>query len=224
MTDEQVSQESNHFILTNLGGQLDGWADLVEGMGEKTEEVREAIMKELISKDMPEIQLAKKEGYVNEFTTNYRIYLTATKSPGITTLVSVKKHGTDLYISWRTFIRPVLNALLVLILLGASLANGWLAMNRVSGWFVNRTQVFISTSIVTWVVLTVLAGLLGYLLHQNPAHFFLVRVTLMTADDITALSLSVHKAILSAFDQVGIDTSKLRLKEKFSGGRKGEDI
>ena len=173
---------------------------------------------------MPKIELSKKSGYTYDFGQVNRIYLTAEKSSGITTTVYVGKHGTDLYVSWRTFIRPVLNALLIFILLGASLTNGWLAMNRVSGWFVNRTQVFISTSIITWVVLSVLTGLLGYLLHQNPAHFFLERVTIMTADDITALSLAVHKAIFRAFDQVGIDTSKLRLKEKFSGGRKGEDI
>jgi hypothetical protein len=38
------------------------------------------------------------------------------------------------------------------------------------------------------------------------------------------MSFSVHKSMLRALDSEGVDISKLRIKEKFTGGRKGEDI
>ncbi|MBT4535010.1 MAG: hypothetical protein HN950_02020 [Chloroflexi bacterium] len=64
----------------------------------------------------------------------------------------------------------------------------------------------------------------GLLLHRSPLYFLLVQPTIFDADDISAMTLAVHKSVLRVLDESGIDISKLRLKEKFTGGRKGEDI
>ena len=38
------------------------------------------------------------------------------------------------------------------------------------------------------------------------------------------MNISVHKTILRVLDEVGIGTSKLRLKGQFKGGRSGETV
>ena len=44
------------------------------------------------------------------------------------------------------------------------------------------------------------------------------------ADDAIAMSLSVHKSLLHALDQVGIDTSQLHLHNETTQGRAGEPV
>ena len=92
-----------------LGYYLDGWADLVEGMGDKVNEVREGVLKELINREMPEIEVSGKTGYVSLTSNARRSYLITTTAPGATTAIFIGKHGKDLYASWRTFIRSVPN-------------------------------------------------------------------------------------------------------------------
>ena len=53
-------------------------------------------------------------------------------------------------------------------------------------------------------------------LYENPSLF--------DADDTIAVSLSVHKSLLHALDQVGIDTSQLRLHNETTQGRIGESV
>jgi hypothetical protein len=65
---------------------------------------------------------------------------------------------------------------------------------------------------------------IGELRKQDPLAYFYVTPTVFDADDVAAMSLSAHYALLRALDQSGIDTSDLRIKEKFTGGRRGEDI
>ena len=54
--------------------------------------------------------------------------------------------------------------------------------------------------------------------------FFVIEPNLFDADDITAMSLTAHKSLLRAMDSSGIDMSKLRLKQDFQGGRRGERV
>jgi hypothetical protein len=58
----------------------------------------------------------------------------------------------------------------------------------------------------------------------DPYEYLFVQPTPFDSDDISAMILSVHKAVIRALDQSGIDTTELRIKETFSGGRRGEDI
>ena len=70
-------------------------------------------------------------------------------------------------------------------------------------------------------VLMILGGLF---IHKNAIYFFLVHPTYFDADDISAMTLIVHKSLLRVLDNHGVDTDKLRIKEKFTGGRKGEHV
>ena len=54
--------------------------------------------------------------------------------------------------------------------------------------------------------------------------YFFIEPNIFDAEDISEMSLAAHYSILRSLDKAGIDTSKLRIKQKFTGGRKGEDI
>ena len=49
-----------------LGYYLDGWADLIEGMGEKADEVRTKVLEGLLERNMPQIDVSNVTGYVSE--------------------------------------------------------------------------------------------------------------------------------------------------------------
>lgn len=65
---------------------------------------------------------------------------------------------------------------------------------------------------------------LGVLLSGNRLNFFVKSSTIFDADDAIAINLSVHKSLLHALDQVGIDTSQLHLHNKTTQGRIGESV
>ena len=83
-----------------------------------------------------------------------------------------------------------------------------------------------------WVVITIIVLLfefsvvaaVGRLVKGYSYYYFFNHPTVFDAEDITAMSLSAHYALIRSLDNAGIDTSKLRIKEKFTGGRRGEDI
>lgn len=225
MSESTSNTSTSDYLNTNaLGTYLDGWADLAEGMGEKQPDVYKLVFQQLKDRHMPEVSLAFKKGHAGELdTSEKRPYIVAKTSPGAITTIYVGKHGDDLYISWRSFIKPVLNWMIGVIIFIALLVGSG-AAQRVSNWFVTDFQVFLGAFIVALIVETGLVGLLGVYLKRDPFAFFFKKVTVLDAEDITAMNLSIHKTIFRALDNTGIDVSKLRIKEKFSGGRKGEDI
>jgi len=198
-------------MYMRLGFYLDGWADLIDDMGGLTDEVRQALMKDLERRKMPSIKY--KDGLVSFdlMKTEKRRYALLKTDPGVTTTMDIGEHGTDLYVSWRTYIKPTINVLTIVVLIVFGIIIGGLGEH-----FVFFLLGFVGGAVLLWMA--------GAGIFRDPYKFFLDDVTVFDAEDITALSLSAHHALLSALDQTGIDTSKLRIKEKFSGGRKGEDI
>jgi hypothetical protein len=69
-----------------------------------------------------------------------------------------------------------------------------------------------------------LIALVGRIMKGDYLAFFFEETTVFDADDITAMSFSAHKSLLRALDNTGIDISKLRLKQDFQGGRRGEKV
>ena len=202
--------KSIHLHPNVIGFFLDGWSDLVESMGTLADQVRQALIQDLKSRQMPDIKISSQSGYDKVLGDGKRPYVILQMHPGVTTTMYVDAHGTDLYVSWRTYIKPVINRLTLigLIIFGVIMAFQF----DVVGFFLG----LVGGAVLLWIA--------GATLHQNPLKYFLVDVTIFDAEDITALSLSAHYSLLRALDQMGIDTSKLRIKEKFSSGRKGEDI
>ncbi len=69
-----------------------------------------------------------------------------------------------------------------------------------------------------------LIAIAGRILKGNFLAFFFIEPNVFDAEDITAMSLSAHKSLIRALDNTGIDVTKLRLKQNFKGGRRGEDL
>lgn len=380
--------------LFELGYFLDGWADLVEGMGGKVSEIRAGLVSDLNRREMPYIQIREFDAQANRFSLERRPYTTATTDPGATTTIYVGKHGQDLYVAWRTFLRFIPNWALLkkLLMVGLFIGIGYGLIYSVLGLFYGLFEAFINSvpakennraigtyllwvlgflvggyilhvatqrlfpkarniinilwrrstwlwaaayatiqreflvrgylvppdnseypaillSIFVWFLVIFILGLLitrfsirliefaykngptkkwqksykvlifvmggffidlarfwevakiqlsifwsyfadglssfsfglsiatsiflvgvgllilgGLLIHRNPVYYLLVQPTQFDAEDISAMSLSVHKSVLRVLDTQGIDTSKLRIKQSFTGGRKGEDL
>jgi len=219
----------NSINVNALGYFLDGWADLVEGMGDKVETVRTNVLNELHRREMPTIKETKKSGYVSLTSSQRRNYVITTTAPGATTAIFLGKHGKDLFVSWRTFIRPVLNVIAILITSAICTILGFFTGGiRIGGLFGNGPSFsfggWISSTILLGILAAIILGFSGRIFKGSFLAFFFVEPNLFDADDITAMSLSAHKSILRALDSGGIDVSKLRLKKDFKGGRRDEVV
>jgi hypothetical protein len=219
----------NSINVNALGYFLDGWADIVEGMGDKVETVRANVLNELHNREMPEIQVNKMTGVVSLTSNQRRPYLITTTAPGATTAINISKHGKDLFASWKTFIRPVLNQKVIFITLGICAFLGLITGGVDSGGMFGGGPSFsfggwISSTILFLILAAAILGFGGRIFKGSFLAFFFVEPNLFDADDITAMSLSTHKSILRALDGAGIDVSKLRLKQDFKGGRRDEVV
>jgi hypothetical protein len=204
------------FDITKLGYYLDGWADLVEDKGNQAEQIRLTVQKILQERNMPQVRVTRQRPMVGAESRDYE---SADTYPGAVTTVYVGEHGKDLYVSWRTFIKPVLNQnVIVAILLVAGILG-------LFSWFSTNSFFWAMLSFVLFGALAAaFVGFLGRMLKGSSVAFFFIEPNLFDAEDITAMSLSVHKSLLRALDKEGIDTSQLRLKQSFKGGRREEDI
>jgi len=70
------------------------------------------------------------------------------------------------------------------------------------------------------ILAAVILGVAGRVLKGSFWAYFFIEPSLFDAEDITAMSLSAHKSLLRALDSVGIESSKLRIKQDFKGGRR----
>lgn len=237
MNAEQQSDSSqnhtNSINVNKLGHFLDGWAELIEGMGEKAEQVRHDALERLDLKEMPEIRLGDVIANDGSFNKK-RNYIISKTDPGATTAIYIAQHGKDLYVSWRTWLAATLNIGLIIVLLIVAALGGYFSFGtrEVMGGSFLSSYTYTQTWAAGWIgastVLLLLEVLFltwaGRVTKGNPYAYFFLEPTVFDGEDITAMSLSVHYAILRSLDNAGIDTSKLRIKEKFTGGRRGEDI
>lgn len=209
---------------------MDGWSELIEGMGTKADQVRSDVLDHLRSRNMPNIGLGNKIGYVSLISSKERDYVIAERNPGAVTTVYISQHGTDLYASWRTYFAPQLNKDLLYALLGISavlgLLTGGLGTSSLFGYYGDGFSFFgwIIFTILFLLLGTFLVSLAGKYLKGYESAFFFVQENVFDSDDITAMSLSVHKSIIRSLDKSGIDVSKLRLKQSFKGGRKDVEV
>lgn len=208
--------DSVQMNVNNLGYYLDGWADLVVDKGDQADQVRKTVVELLEDRRMPQVSVIGANPSIKNET---RKYNAATTYPGAATTVYVGEHGKDLYVSWRTFIKPILDRRLVASILGASGLMAVIAWGSTDS-FIWSLMMFLFLAVLT----TSFVAFVGRLLKGNSSAYFFVEPNLFDAEDITAMSLSVHKMLLRALDKEGIDTSQLRLKQSFKGGRRDEDI
>lgn len=221
--------------VNNLGYFLDGWADLIEDRGDKAQEARQLVFQYLKERNMPDITVTQRTGVVDS-DSGMRAYNITTTHPGATTAIYVDQHGHDLYVSWRTFIAPVLNTwVLLLPIIAAAIGiyvwyqvderlNSLLFSFSSSGSNSGSIAVGFLTFLIVLSAELYFVGWLGRMAKGTTSAYFFVEPNLFDAEDITAMSFAAHKSILRALDKTGIDTSQLRLKQQFKGGRTTETV
>lgn len=226
-----VAPQKQELNVNALGDFLDGWSDLIEGMGGKADEVRQLVLKQLQDRNMPDINLGSKTGVVSLGSGEKRDYVVADTQPGAYTTIYISKHGNDLYASWRTWIEPKFNWNLLKWFGLAAVVLG-----LISGGTSNNYGIFgssrISFSLTGWIFSTIgfaclefiLLGIAGRIIKGRFFAYFFIEPNVFDAEDITAMSLSVHKSILHSLDNAGIDISKLRVKQTFKGGRRDDEV
>ena len=147
-----------------------------------------------------------------------RDYIFSETYPGATTGIYIAKHGKDLYVSWRTWLKEKLNLSLIIILAGVAVLIGYLTFGtgQVS-MFSPRGFWALGWIVATIVILLLEIGLVSYAgraIKGYSFYYFLIHPSVFDAEDITAMSLSAHYALLRSLDNAGVDTSKLRIKNK----------
>ena len=226
-----VGAPQNSLNVNKLGVFLDGWSDIVEGVGSKAMEVRQNILNILKERQMPEIEVMKTTLFVGLISQDNRDYLVSQTFPGARTTIYIAQHGKDLYASWRTWIEPVFNwNLWRLILVGAAVLGLITGGIGKSGGFYGPSKT--TFSFVGWIAATIgylitvaiILAIAGRIIKGRFTAYFFVEPNVFDADDITAMSISVHKSVLRALDSAGIDSSKLRLKRDFKAGRKDDVV
>ncbi len=95
---------------SQLGRYMDGWADLIEGMGAEAEGIRAIVLEDLKARNMPDVTVREVQMEEGAITfKKHRDYVITTTFPGVTTTINVARHGSDLFASWRTYIRSTIN-------------------------------------------------------------------------------------------------------------------
>lgn len=229
---------------SRLGYYMDGWADLIEGMGSKAEDVRADVMKQLVERGMPDVvveAINMNEGILSD---KHRNYVVTATFPGVTTTIYVSEHGSDLFASWRTFVRTTIDEELMsvygvisfLLTIAGYIINNWsdiinLNVGKIFKGLLNPDNInnYTLLSLITYfliilLIILFLAVIAGIIIKQNILAFILKEPSLFDKEDIAAMSLTVHKTLIRSLDTVGIDVSKLRLKGEFKNGRRGEKI
>ncbi len=208
-----------------LGSFVDGWSELIEGMGSKAEQVRSEVLEHLKARNMPNIGLGNNKGYVSLTSSEERDYVIAQRKPGAITTIYIAQHGVDLYASWRTYYSSPPNKELLYWVLGGSaflgLFPGGFGIGSIFDSYGNNFSFFgwILSTIIFILLASYIMVLAGNHYKGDPRAFFYKNKTVFDADDITAMSLSVHKSVIRSLDKSGIDVSKLRLKQTFKGDR-----
>ncbi len=217
----------------DLGLHLDGWADLVEGAGDKANDTLHHVANMVAQKGNPLLSYQYVAFSTGSSSTRERPFLLIRLASGATIAVHTGAVGRDLYASWNLYVRPVIhwkrlglmagvaagiNALMVLASIAAGLslsarsvlAGGWVVLGSLVGGLILFG--------ITLTLFFALAGIVSRITLGNALAFAFQEVNPVEYDDISAMALAVHHAMLRALDTVGVDIEVLRLKEHYRCG------
>lgn len=214
------------------GVWVDFWGDVVEGAYSQERDFVEAYLWALREKGLilPSVRTLATGGI---FGRERPLLFTQHKSTTVATLIT--KQGNDLYISWRAFFQPRKNFMHIWLLFWAGLlvllfrVGFWFFENAFTGdlsftfgglWDLDILTSFVPVALIInavllWLVLMLVVAGLGLLRHKNPLAYFRDPVDILHADGVVYLTSAVHQSIMDASDKVGIDSSKLVLKEPY---------
>lgn len=226
----------------DLGEKVDGYSDIADGMASYVSAIRDNLLADLKRRNMPNIELAQGDIHISYGIQKVRTCTVAFRKPGAETIAYIGEHGTDLYVSWHTFVKRVLNVRLLVIAVticfGLGMVAAWLSAGMVgliglasgdlrpafaNGLFTAACclgVVFINAIFAAILVL----GIAGWVMRGDPTAFYFVEANFFDFDDVKAMSITMHRSLLRAYDEAGLDVTKLRIKERFKGGRKDDEV
>src|SRR5574341_1171942 len=104
--------------VNSLGLFIDGWGDIIEDQGARTLEIQDEVYTFLANRHMPEVHINRIKGMVGllAFDRSKRNYIITATYPGATTTIYISPHGKDLYVSWATYVKAMLNLKLLMLL------------------------------------------------------------------------------------------------------------
>jgi len=237
----EIEHQRWGFNLGNKGIWIDGWSELLEGMAGKVDEVSFDVYQQLASKRLPNVTVKMVSGKSGILSLGRRQYIVMTTSPGATTAVYITRRGQDLYASWKTFVRGVLNVPLLMMLFFFSIIPNLCVSTLVLG--VSRTSdaafdsfgtdaiaftdVIVPAVFGTFTVFFSLLGLLvaaGFWFQGSSFYYVLIEPTVFGVEDITIMSHAADKAIRNALKKAGVSDALIRRKTDFKGNRRGSIV
>lgn len=162
-----------------------------------------------------------------------RPYILVRDKAKTTVAVYVAAYGNDLYIGWTTFARRLWNIWALVIAIGlpalASIGNILHAIGDVinpqpsyfnpiplSGWVeLSSTILYFLLGVVSWFIIFMI---IGWFLARKPLLLIRRNYNLFEETDAYVMARTIHKSLLHAADEVGIDSALLRKKDSFSFG------
>lgn len=216
-----------------LGLRIDGWADLVDGAGERANDALLHVADIIAKKGNPLLSCQRVAFSTGLSSPRERPFLLMKLESGAAITVHVGAVGKDLYASWNLYVRPVINWKVLGLMAGVAVGvNALLVLASLMAGFSMAARSFIAGSWVmlgsfmggllsfgiTLALFFALAGILSRIVLGNALAFAFKELTPLDYDDIAAMALAVHHSMLRALDHAGVDIEVLRLKEQFRSG------
>lgn len=196
-----------------VGELVDIWADLIEGFGEQAPDFFQKFHTIMMQRKIG----GSKAYWGNLSTTAFQAPQRGMqyyfRSP-VTITVFVARQGSDLYVSWRAFVQSEVSVVKIIVLLGLAMVMSIAFSNHIFGVSVSQFYTYFRGFIFSTVALFSLVAIYGFFRRRGD-HLGLLRNSLheLHYDDVISFSEAVHRSIIVAADQVGIDTAKLQPRE-----------
>lgn len=211
------SYQGRGALLSNqysqVGTLVERWADVVDGCGEKAADFWVAFDQARRTREM-----GVKHGWDDILSTGLGApsrVMDITRRGPVRVAVFIAPQGKDLYLSWRCFIKNGVSiARIMLWLLLIAAPAFYLSTDRYWGQTYFDDELFAQYFLVGLAITGVLLILSGLSRHRGDA-LGLLRPAIheLQYDEVASLSTGVHHCLLEAADKVGIDSSKLLVRE-----------
>ena len=229
----QPEMPSGAIPIADLGTRLDGWADILLGAGAQAQMVAESFEQQLLAQNMPVVKIVPETLTPGGWSGKRRSYYLVQIEPGASMAVYINRFGENLYLAWDMYVRPIIRWPILVIALCLIFALPALAcFVGYNGDFLTRLAYAGVGGSTALLIITLLcspaagvgllfgAGLIGLIQRGNATAFFIKEIDTFTADDITAMMMSVHKTLLAALDEAGLKTDLLHEKDRFFAGQR----
>ena len=216
-----------------VGELVDMWADLVEGHADKAAEFWKAFEASFTSRDVKEARLYLEDLSSTGLWAPFR-QMQVVRRGVVSIPIYIATQGKDLYVSWRAFIQGQVSLvkLVLWVILSFAVVYPFSMKERIiedyrSGFFtgyITRSELdpekWLPLGILVLVVTGVLAVTYGFFRRQGDWQaVWREPINELQIDDVASLTSAVHKSVIAAADQVGIDTTKLEAREPFYNPR-----